>query len=155
MYQINSYLSSVGVEGIFCEIRKYLWLGNFLNLNPSCTINNKNNKDSYRCITLFRTLFKIYEMVLLNRLDKYTERRGFFSKMQFGFQEAVDCIEASFFTLETTNHMLERGSKIFSCFLDVRKAFDTVWVDGLLYKLFTELGINGKCGLQLKTCTRI
>ena len=38
--------------------------------------------------------------------------------------------------------MLERGSKVFSCFLDVRKAFDTVWIDGILYKLFCELSIG-------------
>ena len=56
--------------------------------------------------------------------------------MQFGFQEGVGCTEASFTIIETINHMLERGSKVFSCFLDVRKAFDTVWIDGLLYKLF-------------------
>ena len=83
-------------------------------------------------------------MVLLKRLEKYAERRGFFSKMQFGFQEGVGCVEASFIILETVNDMLERGSKIFSCLLDVRKAFDTVWIDGLLYKLFTELGITGR-----------
>ena len=32
MYQINLCLSSVGVGGNFCQIRKSLWLGNFLNL---------------------------------------------------------------------------------------------------------------------------
>ena len=79
-----------------------------------------NNKDNYRGVTLFRTLCKIYEVVLLNRLEKYAEHREFLSKMQFGFQEGVSCIEASFIILETINHMLERGSKIFSCFLDVR-----------------------------------
>ena len=35
----------------------------------------------------------------------------------------MGCTEASFTILETINHMLERGSKVFSCFLDVRKAF--------------------------------
>ena len=64
--------------------------------------------------------------------------------MQFGFQEGIGCIEASFTVLETINHMLELGCKIFSCFLDVSKAFDTVWIDGLLYKLFIELGIGGR-----------
>ena len=33
-----------------------------------------NNKDNYQGITLFPTLCKIYEMVLLNRLEKYADR---------------------------------------------------------------------------------
>ena len=72
--------------------------------------------------------------------------------MQFGFQEDIGCIEAFFTILETINHMLEWGCKmgIFSCFLDVRKAFDTVWIDGLLYKLFIELGVGGRMWLTIK-----
>ena len=46
--------------------------------------------------------------------------------------------------------MLERGSKMFSCFLDVRKAFDTVWIDGLMYKLFSDLCVNGKLWSAIK-----
>ena len=46
--------------------------------------------------------------------------------------------------------MLERGSKVFGCFLDVKKAFDTVWIDELLFKLFSDLGINGRMWLALK-----
>ena len=72
---------------------------------------------------------------------------GLFSNLQFGFQEGVGCTEASFTILESINHMLERGNKVFGCFLDVRKAFDTVWVDGLLYKLFTEFGISARMWL--------
>ena len=62
----------------------------------------------------------------------------------------MGCTEASFTILETINHMLERGSKDFSCFLDVRKAFDTVWIDGILYKLFSELGIRGRMWKVIK-----
>ena len=47
--------------------------------------------------------------------------------------------------------MLERGSKVFGCFLDVRKAFDTVWIDGVLYKLFSEFGVKGRMRLPIKT----
>ena len=89
-----------------------------------------NNKDNYRGITLFPTLCKIYEMIILNRLEKFGSQAWYFSEMQFGFQEGSGCIEASFTILETINHMLERGSKMFRFFLDVRKAFDTVWIMG-------------------------
>ena len=95
-------------------------------------------------------LCKIYEMIILNRLEKFASQAGYFSEMQFGFQEGSGCTEASFNILETINHMLERGSKMFSCFLDVQKAFDTVWIDGLMYKLFSDLGVNDKLWLAIK-----
>ena len=45
---------------------------------------------------------------------------------------------------------LKRGSKVFGCFLDAREAFDTAWIDGLLYKLFTEFDIRGRIWLAIK-----
>ena len=89
-------------------------------------------------------------MTLLSRLEKYAAQMGFFSEMQFGFQEGVGCTEASFTIIETINHMLERGTKIFSCFLDVRKTFDTVWIHGLLKKPFLERGIKGRMWLAIR-----
>ena len=45
---------------------------------------------------LFPTLCKIYEMVLLNRLENYAKQNSLFSNLQFGFQEGAGCTEASF-----------------------------------------------------------
>ena len=89
-------------------------------------------------------------MVLLKRLENFAEQMGLFSNMQFGFKEEVGCTEASFTILESINHMLERGNKVFSCFLDVHKAFDTVWTDGILFKLFSEFGIRGRKWLVIR-----
>ena len=46
--------------------------------------------------------------------------------------------------------MIEQRSKVFSCFLDVQKAFDTIWIDSLLFKLYNELGINSQLWLIIK-----
>ena len=107
-------------------------------------------KDNYRGITIFPTLCKIYEIMLLKRIEKFASERNYFSDLQFGFKEGVGCIEASFTILETINHIIERGGKVFACYLDVKKAFDTVWIDGLLFKLFFDLGIDSKFWLILK-----
>ena len=48
-----------------------------------------NNKDNYRGITLFPTLCKIYEMVLLNRLEKHAVDEGLLADIQFGFKEGA------------------------------------------------------------------
>ena len=50
-------------------------------------------------------------MIILNRLEKFASQAGYFSEMQFGFQEGSGCIEASFTIFETINHMLERVAR--------------------------------------------
>ena len=108
------------------------------------------DRDSYRGIGMFSVFCKVFEMILLRQLEKVAEERGHFSQLQFGFREEVSCLDASFVISESINHLIERGGKAFACFLDVRKAFDTVWIDGLLYKLKYELGIDPKMWLVIK-----
>ena len=109
-----------------------------------------NNKDNYRGITLFPTLCKIYEMILLNRLEKFAADNKYFSELQFGFRKGVGCIEASFTILETINHMLERGLRCSIVSLTSAKLLIQFGFDGLLFKLFSELGINGRMWLVIK-----
>ena len=86
----------------------------------------------------------------MRRLEAIAQQKGYFSHLQFGFQEGVGCLEASFVISKSINHMIQQGSKVFSWFLVVRKAFDTIWIDGLLYKLYREHGINSKLWLIFK-----
>ena len=78
-------------------------------------------------ITLFPTISKIYEMILVNRFEKFTSQKGYFSQMLSEFQEGLGCVEASFTILEKINHMLERGSNIFGCFIWVSNKRSVYW----------------------------
>ena len=44
---------------------------------------------------------------------------------------------------ESIAYMRDRDSEVFLACLDTRKAFDTVWHEGLFHKLY-QAGINGK-----------
>ena len=107
-------------------------------------------KDNYRGITMFPVIIQVFEVILLRRLENFSKEKGYFSDLQFGFSAGSGCSEASFVIMEAINHIKEREGKVFACFLDVRKAFDTVWIDGLLYKLFSELGVKGKMFAMIK-----
>ena len=67
-----------------CMIPKSLKSGIILSMFKGKGV-KANNKDNYGGITLFPTLCKIYEMILLNRLDNFSANKSFFSEMQFGF----------------------------------------------------------------------
>ena len=55
--------------------------------------------------------------------------------LQGGFRPHLSCLHTAFILQETIQHLREHGKKAFVAFLDVRKAFDTVWHEGLLVKL--------------------
>ena len=96
---------------------------------------------------MFPVITKIFQMILLKRLEDFAMSKSYVSPLQFG---SVGCLEASFVISESINHKLERSNKVFSCFLEVKKAFDTVWLDGLFFTLLTDLGVCGKMWLILK-----
>ena len=99
---------------------------------------------------MFPVITKIFEMILLKRLEDLARSKSCFSPLQFGFKKSVGCLEASFVISESVNHKLERSNKVISFFLDVKKAFDTVWLDGLFFTFLNDLGVCGKMWLILK-----
>ena len=50
-----------------------------------------HDKDNYRGIAMFSVFCKVFERILLRRLEKIAEEKGNFSHMQFGFGEGVGC----------------------------------------------------------------
>ena len=98
----------------------------------------KDDPDSYRAITLTSCVLKLFERILLNRILS-TQRP--FNPLQGGFQQGMGCTMTSLLLQESVHYAKENGSKLYICFLDAKKAFDKVWHDGLLLKLY-ERGID-------------
>jgi len=90
---------------------------------------------SYRPISLLDTIGKLFEKILLARILHVVNECGLLRDEQFGFRPRHS-------TSLQLARLVERITRNFgeirftgANFLDVAKAFDTVWIDGLLYKL--------------------
>jgi hypothetical protein len=101
--------------------------------------------DNYRGITLLPTLYKLMELIMRDRIERWkvSENIEFPLDQQCAYQRHISSTHASFRLQECVLHNIERGAKVYTCFLDSKKAFDLVWHVGLFVKLY-ELGIYGK-----------
>lgn len=112
----------------------------------------KDSCKSYRPVALLPCIFKIFEKIILSRINsEILQHSKFPNPQQQGFQKHLGCLTASFDLQETVFHNLEQNNNVYVSFLDTSNAFDTVWRNGLLYKLF-NLGITGKTWSLIQNC---
>ena len=133
-----------------CYIPKSMRLGTILPIYKGGN-KDKANPASYRGITLTSTLSKLFEKLLLERIESYvnTVNPDFPHKLQSGFRRGHGATTAVHILKETISHYVERDSNVYACFLDNEKAFDRIWHNGLLYKLF-NIGVTGRAWHLIK-----
>jgi hypothetical protein len=97
--------------------------------------NDPSLPSSYRRISLLDTIGKLFKNILLSRILSEVSWRGLLRNEQFGFRPKQST------TLQLPR-LVERVTRNFgekrltgAIFLDVAKAFDTVWVECLHFKL--------------------
>ena len=67
---------------------------------------------------------------------------GFFYRFQSGFRPGDSTVMQLVYIVHRIHEALDRGNEVRAVFLDISKAFDKVWHEGLLLKLKC-LGIDG------------
>jgi hypothetical protein len=97
---------------------------------------------NYRPITLLSIAGKVYTGVLQSRLMKWSEANNIIEPEQGGFRPGRGCPEQLFTLTELIKLKRLRKQHTFACFIDIRKAYDTVWHAGMQRKL-REYGISG------------
>ena len=91
---------------------------------------------SYRPISLISSIMKLFERAIEQRLRSHLEQIGFINKHHSGFRRAKPTDDHLFRLSQPIMKSFNRGEHVVAAFLDVEKAFDNVWHNGLRYKIF-------------------
>ena len=100
-------------------------------------------RENNRGITLLPVLNKLYQCLLKVRMGDDIESK--IVSVQGAGKKQVSCLHTSLLLRETVEHNKQLGKSVYIAFLDVSKAFDCVWIEGMLYKLY-------KTGVDAKLC---
>ena len=115
------------------------------NIIPVHKKNDKRLVNNYRPISLLPAFGKIFEKIIFNKIYNYLSKENLLNPNQSGFQPSDSCINQ---LIAITHEMFEAfdcnpSLEVRSVFLDISKAFDKVWREGLIYKT-KSMGISGE-----------
>ena len=103
---------------------------------------NKQACDNHRGISLLSIAGKILARILLNRLTAHLEQ-GLLPESQCGFRKERGTIDMVFAARQLQEKCQEQNTDLFSTYVDLTKAFDTVSRDGL-WKIMAKYGCPSK-----------
>lgn len=89
--------------------------------------------DNNRGITLTSILGKVYDSILVSRAQGWFH--DVIDDLQGAKHKNCSSIHTSLLLREAIAFSMDKGHPVYTALLDVRKAFDQVWVKGLFYKL--------------------
>ena len=97
----------------------------------------KDNKitTNYRPIRLLSCIGKLFEKIIAHRMRSKLEEENFFNKWQIGYRNKRCAMEHILRLADDAHIAHSRHHKGAAIFIDVENAFDSVWHNGLRYKL--------------------
>ena len=96
---------------------------------------NRHDIKNYRPISLINCLEKILEKIITDKLLSFVNSKNIINKEQSGFQKYKSTNDQLFQLTQSITQNFNRNHNTAAVFLDIDKAFDRVWHDGLRYKL--------------------
>lgn len=111
-------------------------------ISPIFKKGDRSKEKNYRGITLLNTAYKIYAMVLENRLSRELERKEIIPETQAGFRRGRSTIDNIIVLNNVANREIkDKGGKLYAFFADLTAAFDKV-SRRKLSKIMEEKGIS-------------
>ena len=114
------------------------------NLTPIFKKGDKQLIKNYRPISLLPICGKIFEKIIFNNLYNYHNVNNLITKNQSGFCPGHSTTNQLLYLVNEIHEAFEnpKSLEVRAVFLDISKAFDKVWHDGLIFKL-KQNGISG------------
>ena len=109
-------------------------------------IHKKDDKQilkNYRPVSLLPICAKIFERIIYNRIFEYLIENNLITENQPGFKPGDSFINQLLSITHDIYKSLDGAFEVKGVFLDISKAFDKVWHEGLIFKL-KQNGISGK-----------
>ena len=103
----------------------------------------KSAPQTYRPIALTAVFCKLFERIVVNRLEWFLESHNLLNQFQSGFRKQRSTIDHIVRLQDSVHKTLHNRQHALAIFLNFSKAFDMVWREGLLQKL-RNLGIGGR-----------
>lgn len=113
-------------------------------INPLHKKGAKDDPANYRGITINSCVGKLFTKILNIRLDAFLEKNKIICDEQIGFTKDKRTSDHMFVLRTLVDNHTKKGSKpMYTCFIDFKGAFDSVWHQGLFFKL-REIGVSDK-----------
>jgi len=104
---------------------------------------NYNQASSYRPISLTSVVAKIMERIITYRLEGFAETFNIIDPEQEGFRHFRSTTNALMSITQDIFNGFNKSQSTAAVFIDFEKAYDSVWREGLMVKLFRN-GIKGE-----------
>ena len=117
------------------------WRGGII--HPIYKSGDQTDTDNYRAITLTSSIAKTFENIINYRLMEWVETNDILVDAQGGFRAQRATVDQILLLYEIVAIRREERLPTFLGFLDVKKAYDKTWREGL-YKRMMDEGIKGK-----------
>ena len=114
----------------------------FAQVQPVAKPGDSSNPANYRPISLLPVISKVMERLINKSIMSFLRHHKLLSDRQYGFQSQRSTADLLSVLFQSWSDALDSGSEVRAVSLDISKAFDKVWHDGLLSKLHCY-GISG------------
>ena len=112
-------------------------------INPIFKEGIKSDPNNYRGICIFSALTKVMMSMINTRVQKSVDEKNLISRNQIGFKKGSRTADHLLTLKSIVKKFVTLGKeKLYVCFVDFKKAFDSVWHIGLFGEL-RKLGLHG------------